>query len=498
MRPLAPSVADALVAQNALLAPSPARDANIAALREGAVAVVTGQQACLFLGPLYNLYKAATAVRAAQRLSEESGIRAIPVFWQQIEDHDLPEIAECNTPRANGELLAQRLPASTEPVSVAHRFLPAEVTELLAELRSEVGVLPHGSEHLARLERHYRPGTGWGNAFAATLAELFADEGLVFINPRDPALAPIAAGVHRQALEQAAPIAHALTARTQALLDAGFRAPVHVRAGAPLSFFHPDGPNGPRYRLEPSGSEWRTVGSDRTYGKAAILAALENDPRSFSTSVLLRPVLQDTLLPTAAYVGGPGEIAYFAQLAPVYEVYGRKLPLVVPRAQIRLLEEKTLKILERLDVEPDMASHSEGEILAAAAAGAQVGTELTRPVERGLDDALRALGAQLDDPTLEAAVEKTRASMASALQRLAAKIERAHQRRDEQRVADARRLRQALCPNGQPQERVVGIPYFAARYGEGRLVRSILEAIHPFDARTIDMPIVDADRATAE
>ena len=357
-RPLAAAVADALAAQNARLASSAARAAHLAALRHGAAAVVTGQQVGLFLGPLFTIYKAASAVCVARALAAESGQPVAPVFWLQTEDHDLPEVAVCHVPRAGAPPLALRLPEppSEQRVSVAHRRLPAEVGACLEQLGDAIGARPRAADHLARLARHYRPDASWSLAFAGVLAELFCEEGLVLVDPRDPALATAAAPVHERALDAAGPLAAALAARSEALAAAGFTAPVYVRAGAPLSFFHPRGATGPRYRLAPAAGAYAEVHGDGVHTLGALRAALADDPLCFSTSALLRPILQDFLLPTAAYVAGPGEVAYFAQLAPLYEAYGLPVPVVVPRARFRLLDDGARHTLDQLGLQAGMPS----------------------------------------------------------------------------------------------------------------------------------------------
>ncbi|TMQ06373.1 MAG: bacillithiol biosynthesis cysteine-adding enzyme BshC, partial [Deltaproteobacteria bacterium] len=323
-RPLAPEVHRVLVAQNARLPASPARDAHLEALRTGAAAVVTGQQVGLFLGPLYTLYKAASAVVFARMLAARTGAPVVPVFWLQTEDHDLPEIASVTVPgRAGATTLAVPVDAGNR-IAIAHCRLPPEIDgclDALAEaLADGQAASPHAVAHVARLRRHYRPGARWADAFAGVLAELFAPEGLVMIDPREPALAAAVAPVHARALAEAGPIAAALVANDAELERAGFATAVHVRPGAPLSFFHPAGPLGPRVRLEPvpgrpgGDDAFAEVGGGAVHSRAELLAALAADPLRFSTSALLRPIAQDTLLPTAAYVGGPAEVGYFAQL----------------------------------------------------------------------------------------------------------------------------------------------------------------------------------------
>lgn len=493
MRPLAAGVADALTAQNARLAPSAARDAHLASLRRGAAAVVTGQQVGLFLGPLFTIYKAASAVCVARALAAESGQCVVPVFWLQTEDHDLLEIAACHVPRAHGVPLTLQLPASpVDRISIAHRVLPEAVTTCLQQLRAEFTNLPYAEAHLAQLARHYRPGTGWADAFAGVVAELFAAEGLVLIDPRDPALAHATKWVHHRAVNGAQEISDALEDRAQALAAAGFEALVHVRPGAPLSFFHPDGATGARYRLAPTRGGFTEVGGERTHTRDALLAALDAEPLQFSTSALLRPILQDSLLPTAAYVGGPAEVAYFAQLAPLYAAYGLSMPIVVPRARFRILEDKTTRLLARLHLEPDDAQRAEDELLATADDVNSTRldrAELTHTLLAPFDTALGAVRTHIEHlgPGLPVAIEKTHATVAMAISKLADKYEQARRHQNQALVDDVRRVKLLLYPNDAPQERFYGLPYFAARYGAHHVIARVLAAVAPFDPLPRDL-----------
>lgn len=483
-RALDPRVAAALTRQNARYTPSAAREANLAALGAGAAAVVTGQQMGLFLGPLFTLYKAASAVAAARAAARECGRPVVPVFWLQTEDHDLAEIAACHVPSADGPPLALRLPAApADRVSIAHRQLSAEIDGCLAQLRAALAGLPHVAAHLDRLARHYRPGAGWSAAFAGVLAELFAGEGLVLIDARDAELAMLAAPIHRRALEHATEIAAALLAWGRTIEAAGYAPVVHVRAGAPLSFYHPAGASGPRYRLTPDAGAFAEVGGTGVHTQHELLAALERDPLCFSTSALLRPILQDTLLPTAMYVAGPAEVGYFAQLAPLYQAYDMTMPLVVPRARLGIVDAATARTLASLELEPGDASRSEEDLLGAAAARRGDTLALAPALLAAFDAALAPMRPQIEaeGPGLAAAVSKTRAAVEAAVARLARKYEAARRHRDADLVAAIRRMQAQLHPGGIPQERVYGVSYFAARYGERALLDSVLDTIAPFD-----------------
>jgi bacillithiol biosynthesis cysteine-adding enzyme BshC len=487
-RPLAPAVHRAIVAANAGLAASPARDAHLAALGRGAAVVVTGQQVGLFLGPLYTIYKAASAIALARALAAETGTPVVPMFWLQTEDHDLPEIATLGVPGGCAcETIAAPVDADNR-ISIAHRVLPAEIAGCLDRLTDVLGDGALAAAHLARLRRHYREGATWAAAFAGVLGELFAPEGLVMIDPRDPALAAVAAPIHARALDQAGPIAAAMIARCEALARAGRPVPVHVRPGAPLSFFHPDGALGPRVRLEPAppgGDGFAEVGSGRVHSRAALLAALTDDPRRFSTSALLRPIVQDTLLPTAAYVGGPAEVAYFGQLGPVYRAFDRAMPLIVPRAKFRVTDGRTRKLLARLGLDVADVARPEAELLARLCPPGPSAAELSAQLFAPFADAHGGLAAALGEPgpQLAKAMARTRGTVERAIGKLAGKLERARLYGDAERVDAVRRLRALLAPDGAPQERRLGLAGLAARLGDRELIAQVLAAIDPFDPR---------------
>jgi bacillithiol biosynthesis cysteine-adding enzyme BshC len=500
MRPLAPEVHRALVAQNAALPASAARDAHIEALGRGAAAVVTGQQVGLFLGPLYTIYKAASAIVVARTLAAESGSPVVPVFWLQTEDHDLVEIASANVPGAGPcETIAAPIDRDNR-ISIAHHALPPDVGACIERLEAALGEGSLVQAHIARLRRHYRAGASWSGAFAGVLAELFAPEGLVMIDPRDPALAAVTAPVHARALMDADRIAAAMVARCGELERAGARVPVHVRPGAPLSFFHPEGAQGPRVRLEAveqvpvthaegAGRSadievaFAEIGSGHLHARDALLAALRDDPRTFSTSALLRPIVQDTLLPTVAYVGGPAEVAYFAQLGPLYRAFERTPPLVVPRAKFRVTDHRTRKLLDRLGLAPSDASQSEEALLARlrppGADGADVARRLLEPFVASHGE----LAAELADagPQIARALARTRGTVERAVGKLAGKVERARLYADAERVDAVRRVRAVLAPGGAPQERTLCLAALAARVGDRALIERVLAAVDPFD-----------------
>ena len=494
-RRLAPGLQDELRRQSGALPPSPARDRALDALgRDGVAVVVTGQQVGLFLGPLYTLHKAATAVARARWISDVTGNPCVPLFWIQTEDHDWEEIrrAEVLGPAGRVSFELPPEPAALSRVSLAQRVLPPEVDGLATALGQVVAPLPHGSEVSALVARHYRSGRTPGAAFAGLLAELFAEEGLLILDPRTPAMGQLAAPILRRAIEDHEAIARALADRARELAARGFAEQVHTRPGASLAFFHPRGPAGPRYRLVREGAGFSTP--DGPVSLAELLARLDADPLWFSTSALLRPLVQDALLPTAAYLGGPAECSYFAQLPPVYERFGLVLPMIAPRARLRLVDGPARRQLARLGLRPEDVDQSRAELLArvAARSGEVPAAEgLRERLLGGLTrelDALTPLLAGLD-AALERNVRRTRETAAFAVERLVIAAERAALSKDRVAVERLDRLLDALRPGGRPQERVDAFPALAARAGPGALVAALVEAARPLtpDVRSVNL-----------
>ena len=499
-RAVDPTLIAVLREQQAALPTSAARDQNLEALAAGGCAiVVSGQQVGLFLGPLYTFYKAASAIAVARAIEAESGVRCVPLFWLQTEDHDFAEVATCTAAASDGGpvrlTLAGEAPGA-ERVSVAHRRLGPEVTGLLDALADLVGAAPAAGEVLEILRAHYRPDRSLAAAFAGALAQIFAAEGLLFLDPRDARVAALAAPIYGRAITQAGEIDALLARQAARLRAAGFDQQVVLRAGSPLVFFHSGAADGPRHRLLSSGSDgmdgsdraqggddWRLSGARATISRAALLATLAAEPLRFSTSALLRPIVQDTLLPTAAYVGGPAEISYFAELDPLYSFFGATPPLVLPRARFRCVDARARRWLAALGLEPDDVARPLPELLARATGPAGAPSPdpqaLRRRAEGEIADAVAEIADAIvaTEPSLARAAGRTRASVARALGRLTDRYARTLAARDGVTRQRLEHLRAALYPGGVPQERVLGWPTLAARIGPGALKRLVFESI---------------------
>lgn len=439
-------VVAALRAQAARRPMTSARAQSLDSLASGAPVVVTGQQVGLFLGPLYSLYKAATAVVTARALE------CVPVFWLQSEDHDFDEVAHTAVHGKEGALTTLSLASPhVERASLSSVQLGAGVDEALATLRNALEGWPHVDEVSALFSRYYRPEATWVNAFAGVMSELFPS--LIILDPRDEALAKVARPVHERALAECDVITRVLQQRSDELESAGFDVQVRVRDAA-LTFVHPDGRNGPRFRAEAT-------------------ARLPEDPLCVSSSALLRPIIQDTLLPTAAIVGGPGELNYFAQLAPLYSHFGLPMPMVMPRARFRVVEARPKALLEKLGIGPEAVEVSREVLLGRLSQGGAA-----EDVEKQLLAAMEPVLSRVQG--VDDAVERTRKTIARAANRLGARLQRERLTRDDVLASRVDRLQRALFPNGQPQERVLGAAGFLASFGAEAFMKRIESSVVPF------------------
>jgi bacillithiol biosynthesis cysteine-adding enzyme BshC len=491
---------DVLREQQSALPASAARQANLDALARGDTAVVaTGQQVGLFLGPLYSFYKAASAVAVARAIELESGIRCVPLFWLQTEDHDFAEIRTCVVAGPDGQPVRLELAEDSEAqarMSVAHRCLGEEIGAVLDRLASLLDGQPGADDVLALLRAQYRPGRSLAAAFAGVLATLFADEGLILLDPRDARIASLAAPIYRSCIEDAGLIERHLLERQAALSAAGFATQVPVRSCA-LVFFHQGRVAGPRFRLQKSAGEgagqWTLAGTTETVAHADLLDLVAREPLRFSTSALLRPIVQDALLPTAAYVGGPGEINYFAEMGPLYQHFGVLPPLLVPRARFRCVDARTRRWLQQSGLRAsDLAQPSHelrSRLHAARPAGSPDPQELRDrvagqilPAVEEITSAVAATGEHLRRPA-----QRTRDSVAHALEQLIGRYARGLVERDETTQRRIQQLELVLNPGGVAQERFYGWPWLAGRLGISACKRLVLQRLEQAGAFATDI-----------
>jgi bacillithiol biosynthesis cysteine-adding enzyme BshC len=468
-------LADLLERQNIEFGAGAAALENITKLRAGARAVVTGQQVVLFGGPLLTLLKAATAVARAKEATAATGVEHVPVFWMATEDHDLAEVDQVSLLTKTGveRLRAGLHVARAVPVG---GVVPGPELEAVLERAAELLEFAPISDWLREC---YLPAGGerptLAVAFGRLIARIFADQGLIMMDAASREFHALGAPTLRYAIEHAETLQQALIARSEELVREGYHAQVLVTEGASLLFLL-DEATGERTALRrTSDGQWKASG--RLYSSAELISILDTAPERLSPNALLRPVFQDTLLPTAAYIGGPAEIAYFAQSAVLYEAILGRITPVLPRLSATLLEPAIATIMDKDEVQlPDAMTTPEvlAQRLGARAMPIE-GKRKLAAVGNALDKELGALTEYLGamDTSLGKSAEVSGSKMLYQMNRLRRMTATFELQKNASLQKHAQAITLNVFPEGHPQERVIAGVWFMARYGDGLVERLV-------------------------
>jgi bacillithiol biosynthesis cysteine-adding enzyme BshC len=443
--------------------------ANLDRLRHGAAAVVTGQQVGLFGGPVFSVYKALTAVKLAEEATA-AGIDAVPIFWLATYDHDLAEVNHVSLPGPEGSLETLTTPSHDVPGSPvsAVRFGP-EITPVVEQAVALLG----DSEAVQFLRGAYRSGETLGSAFARLYAHVFADWGVILLDASDAELARLSVPIYRAGVERAAELSSALVSRGEMLEKAGYHQQVKVTRSSVLLFTTRQGVRTPIHRREDRGTSEEFVidgeAAAEKLSSAELISQIEAHPEQFSPNVLLRPILQDFLLPTLAYTGGAAEAAYFAQAGAVYEALLHRVTPIVPRFSATIVEPKIERLLERHRL-PITAVFEGPESLHREMAARSLPADLQAAFDsaaKSFDSNFSVVKQKLEslDRTLVDAAETSRSKIQHQLEKLRSQAARAEAQKSEVVNRHADLLSEALYPGKGLQERSIGAIYFLARYG---------------------------------
>jgi bacillithiol synthase len=460
--------------------PSPKTLSNLERFRNGAAALVTGQQVGLFGGPMFSVYKALTAVKLAAEASA-GGVDCVPVFWLATYDHDLAEVNHVSLPGSEGAL--ETIAVSSHGIANA----PVGSVQLGDEISPTIeraATLLGESDATTLLRECYRPGETLGTAFARFYARLFADWGVIVLDASDGALHRIAEPIYRAAVERSEELAAALLKRGEALEAAGYHQQVKVTPSSVLLFTSQEGARTAiRRRGEGENTEFLigSEGASEKISQAELLQRVSSAPERFSPNVLLRPIIEDYLLPTLAYTGGAAETAYFAQAGAVYERLIERVTPVLPRFSATIVEPKMQRLLGKHGISAqDVFTGPE------ALRRQLTANSLPEDLQAAFDATKKSIDSNFStvkdkltklDPTLVDAAETSRSKMQYQIERLYAQATRAESQKGELVSRHAEILSQALYPEKGLQERGIGAAYFLARYGS-EFTHQLYETIH--------------------
>jgi bacillithiol biosynthesis cysteine-adding enzyme BshC len=465
---------------DAVRAYGPAAEARREELaKSGGFVVTTGQQPGLFGGPLYTVYKALTAVRLAADLEAELERPVVPLFWIASEDHDWDEAHHTYVVGVDNELHRVEVPAveGAGDDALWRVVLDDGGLAAVARLRELLPPTEFADPLLARLEDAYGPGTTLPGGFEAFMADLLAPFGVLFTSAHDPALKRASREVLRAAVTDSADHEAALRGRAAELETAGFPVQVPILEDGVDVFL--DGPAG-RERVYRDDDGFHLRHSGTKVSAEELLEVIESEPGRVSPNVVLRPVVESAVFPTLAYVAGPGELTYWAELAPLFEALGVAMPVVHPRFGATIVEGKIRKVLDKFHVTRErleMPSHELASELARDEMPEAARTALGKirgAIGQGaseLTDAVRDL-----DPTLKGPIGSARGAAFEAFADAEKKIVQAVKREQEIALAQIEKSRLHLYPEGAPQERVMNVTYYLARFGAS-FVQEVYDAL---------------------
>ncbi len=472
------------------LVTAPGIDAVIERLRlPGALVVTTGQQAGLFAGPAYAVSKALSARALAVALERRWKRPVVPIFWIPGDDHDFDEVARVSWLGGDGTLLTASLdprPPEAPLTPMAEERLGEAVLAALDRFEQSFPDAETRADAVAWLRRHYRPEASVAGAFGAAMAELLAPLGVACLDPTHPAVKRAAAPLFLAALRQASNLDRSLAARAAALDAAGRGASVAVGDGASLVFL--EGPVG-RDRLVRDGDGFLTRRGKlrRTIQELEEIAA--RSPELLSANVLLRPVVESAVLPTVAYVAGPAELRYLELATVVYQELGVPRQQPVSRWSGLFVEPRVSRVLQKHGAGlEDLLGDGSALETRIARDSLPEGTEaafaaLRETIERGYAPVVGA--AATVDPTLERPAQSARVQALHATEELEKKVLQHAKKRAAVELAQVARARLAVRPDGKPQERLLAMAGFLARYGMG-LVSALARHIEDWYARALE------------
>lgn len=440
--------------------------------REDALAVVAGQQPGLFGGPLYTVYKALTAIAVARETERAAGRPVVPIFWIAADDHDFEEMrrAYLSDGAPDPGVLEYPLDAVPRGASVARVPLGAPIEDLLRSVEASLPPSEFRAEAMARLRGAYVPGRGWADAFARLTGAWVVPYGGLVFDPTDAEAKRLALPVFEREIDLGARSSQVASERGADLESRGYHAQI-ARSGDEINLFW-HGERREALRLTGNGT-FRLAESGRTLARAELLAMVRERPQDASPGVLLRPLTQDYLFPTAAYVGGPSEVAYWAQVNALYPLFEMPPPAVVPRAGATILESKIRKLLDRFGLMWTSLA-GDPEVVIRESLKRLLPEELPSLLEAERGEWLRSFGrieaaVSAFDPSLQGAIKTATGRVLHEGENLERKLMQVWKRRQEESVQQIRRARGHLFPRGALQERSISILGYLARYGGGVL-----------------------------
>ena len=460
-------IAEILLKQNRAYGASASTLASIELLKEkDTLCLFTGQQAGLFGGPLLVVIKALAIVKAARLYTQQLKRPVIPVFWIAGDDHDFEE--------ANHTFVLNRQsePVRLEYASSPNQELPtAEIAfndaqclnDVKALLAETLGQTDFTEELYALVDRCYTPGDTIVSAFGKFMTAVLGDYAPAMFSPGDVAAKQMAAPLFKAIVSQQGELHDCLNERNRAIVDSGYHIQVEKKENSTHLFCNEAG----RKPVMRDGG--RFVLGDKSMTQKELLAKIDAEPQKFSPDVITRPILQSFLFPVLSQKGGPAEIAYLAQINPLFELFNVAPPYHMARASMTIVENRFKQLLHDNHIEfGELTGDIEqvvNRVLAQTFPASlekefvQLRQDVEYHVNKFADETLKF------DPALNKSAEQTHGKIDFVLKNFESKVFASHKKKSQEVRDRIYRLHRALYPNRGLQERCLNISYFVSRYG---------------------------------
>jgi len=469
-RNLSPDISSVISEQYSNLAPTELTEKNLKKLSDKkTLAIVTGQQVGILGGPLYTFYKIITAIKLSRFLSERyDDYNFVPVFWLEGDDHDFNEVRSIKIIDEGNSLSTigykEQVEEDDSKQSVGFIKFDSSITDFFKNLSSGLKETEFKASLIEELKDFYLEGKTFKEAFRDLVFKYFDKYGLVIFDPQDSEVKRLLKPIFKKEITDFRLHTEKLV-HLSATLEELYHAQVKVK---PVNLFLMVDEG--RHSIEPVENEYKLRRKRKSFTQEQILELLENEPEKFSPNVLLRPICQDFLLPTAFYIGGPSEISYFAQIKPLYEFYGIVPPIIYPRSSATILENPIANILEKHtvdinDIFIDVENVKKKIINSVEESSIdEMFDGLTKHVETAFDELKEKL---IDlDKTIADSSNRYRDKIFGSINELKSKAEKAQQKKYEVTLRQIDRAAVNLFPNSNLQERELNFVYFVNKYGE--------------------------------
>jgi bacillithiol biosynthesis cysteine-adding enzyme BshC len=448
--------------------PSAKTQKNISALKDKkTLAVVTGQQLGIIGGPLYTFYKIMSAIRLSSFLSERyDDYQFVPVFWLEGDDHDFNEVRELHLINDNNEVIkaayGEEVLDDENKGSVGNLVLNETINNFYSELEKNLRVTEFTPSLLEKIKSFYTTGKTFMQAFKELIFWMFDEYGLIIFDPQDKRLKEHLKPIFKKELTDFRQHTEKLV-NVSAQLEEVYHAQVKVR---PVNLFYSNEEG--RFLIEPVENEFRLRRKRKKFTYEELIDLIEKEPQCFSPNVLLRPICQDYILPTAFYVGGPSEVSYFAQVTPLYDFYKIEAPIIYPRSSATIIEKNISSIIEKYDIDlselfldPEKLKQKVIDSISKVSVEETFSTA-SNQIEIAFDQLKEKLFEF--DKTISDTSSKYKQKIFHHLDELKDKAAEAQKRKHEITLRQIDKISSAVFPNSNLQEREINFIYFANKY----------------------------------